>query len=214
MYRDGVAGTYPGRLVGGNVALDLCNTVSWQFDPGRRVDRIGTPEQFDVWFAAVLLGLGQSPPTREREGGEAPGLSLDAALLVQVHRLREAMSQVLGAHLEGGDASPARAIVLKQWRAALEVAEPGPALPLSLAFTPREPTDVPRFLALAAGDLLRDEAIRRLRRCQGQGCGWFFLDTTRNRSRRWCAPDDCGNRERVRAYGQRRRSATAARPGA
>ncbi|MGW5559426.1 CGNR zinc finger domain-containing protein [Micromonospora sp. NPDC003944] len=41
----------------------------------------------------------------------------------------------------------------------------------------------------------------------GEGCGWLFLDSTRNHSRRWCDPLDCGNRARVRAYVQRHRRA-------
>jgi predicted RNA-binding Zn ribbon-like protein len=36
--------------------------------------------------------------------------------------------------------------------------------------------------------------------CAGEGCGWMFLDESRNASRRWCDSRDCGNRERVRKY--------------
>ena len=36
--------------------------------------------------------------------------------------------------------------------------------------------------------------------CGGEGCGWMFLDESRNVSRRWCDSRDCGNCERVRKY--------------
>ncbi|WP_083433890.1 CGNR zinc finger domain-containing protein [Nostocoides australiense] len=32
-----------------------------------------------------------------------------------------------------------------------------------------------------------------------------FVDTSRQRNRRWCPADDCGNRNRVRAHYQRGR---------
>lgn len=60
------------------------------------------------------------------------------------------------------------------------------------------------LLALDAADLLSDERTRdRLGACGG--CGWVYLDTTRNRSRCWCDPADCGNRARQRRHYARRR---------
>ncbi len=29
---------------------------------------------------------------------------------------------------------------------------------------------------------------------ESESCGWLFLDTTKNRSRRWCSMAYCGNR--------------------
>jgi predicted RNA-binding Zn ribbon-like protein len=206
------------QLVGGHLALDLCNTVAWRLDPARRVDRIATPAEFDSWFEAASgaaagaaakaaaraeLGPGHTPPTRGEHVSGAPRLRSEDALLLQVHNLRDALSEVL----EGAGNPEALRSVVAAWHRAIAVAEPGPALPVRFTIEPRVPTDVLHLLALAAGELLQDQAIGRLRRCEGQGCGWFFLDTTRNHSRRWCAPDDCGNRERVRAYGRRQRGA-------
>lgn len=37
-----------------------------------------------------------------------------------------------------------------------------------------------------------------------RGCGWFFLDRSKNHSRRWCDINDCGNRARQRRHYQRR----------
>ncbi|HEX3205086.1 MAG TPA: CGNR zinc finger domain-containing protein [Propionibacteriaceae bacterium] len=64
------------------------------------------------------------------------------------------------------------------------------------------------MLGLALGDLSsRGYDLERLRRCADQDCGWFFLDTSRNRTRRWCDPGDCGNRNRVKAFAARHRPA-------
>ncbi|GLY30318.1 CGNR zinc finger domain-containing protein [Kineosporia sp. NBRC 101731] len=189
------------QLIGGHLALDLCNTVAWRSDPARRVDRIAAPGGFAGWFAHAT---------------GHPGTPDDP---VGTRSLRDALGEVLDAHVEGttgdGRAGAALGIVLGAWRAALAAAElvetEAFSLPLTLAGRTRpEGMGVHHFLALSVGELLFSDAVRRVRRCEGPGCGWFFLDTTRNHSRRWCDPADCGNRVRVRAYAQRRRSGTDA----
>jgi len=64
--------------------------------------------------------------------------------------------------------------------------------------------DLPRWqAATSAGKLLTEGDLTRLKQCPGERCGWVFVDESRNRSRRWCEPNQCGNRERVRAYYRR-----------
>ena len=42
--------------------------------------------------------------------------------------------------------------------------------------------------------------------CQADGCGWFYVDESPNRTRLWCSSEVCGNRERARrAYAKRRK---------
>jgi predicted RNA-binding Zn ribbon-like protein len=65
--------------------------------------------------------------------------------------------------------------------------------------------DLPSWpLALSAVDLLESDELEHVRECGGRGCGWLFLDETRNHGRRWCVATACGNRERVRRYYARR----------
>lgn len=53
--------------------------------------------------------------------------------------------------------------------------------------------------------MLASEDAVRLGTCRAQGCGWYFVDESPNRSRTWCSSEVCGNRERVRrAYARRR----------
>ena len=45
-----------------------------------------------------------------------------------------------------------------------------------------------------------------LHECAGEDCGWLFLDTSKNHSRRWCDMKSCGNRAKVgKHYEQIRR---------
>jgi predicted RNA-binding Zn ribbon-like protein len=52
----------------------------------------------------------------------------------------------------------------------------------------------------AASDLLTSDALARVRQCADGSCAWLFLDTTRNRTRRWCDMKACGNRNKVRRF--------------
>lgn len=46
----------------------------------------------------------------------------------------------------------------------------------------------------------------RLKICPADDCRWAFYDASRNRSRRWCSMDVCGNRSKVRAFRDRTRT--------
>ncbi|MBC8507089.1 MAG: ABATE domain-containing protein [Chloroflexi bacterium] len=55
----------------------------------------------------------------------------------------------------------------------------------------------------SAGELLTSDALKRVGQCADErGCGWLFIDTSKNRSRRWCSMGDCGNRAKQRRHYQ------------
>jgi predicted RNA-binding Zn ribbon-like protein len=193
MYTVGVRGCYEWEFIAGHLALDLCNTMSWRLDPARAIDRLGSGPLLADWFRAAT-------------GHPAPA-GVDDAALAKVRVLRDATSRLVDAHL-AGEPVPADdvRIVHAAWRTALGDARPSGRLPLTETIDPVTPEGLVSYLALAVGELLRRPDLSALRRCAGAGCGWFFLDTTRNHSRRWCDPADCGNRARVRAYTDRRRA--------
>jgi len=56
--------------------------------------------------------------------------------------------------------------------------------------------------------LLTSDDAARVGRCAGHGCGYFFVDTTLNRSRRFCSTNGCGNRTRAKRFHERHRSDT------
>lgn len=61
--------------------------------------------------------------------------------------------------------------------------------------------------AMGLAVVLRDEGITRFKRCELEGCTDVFVDTSRNRSRRYCDPRACGNRANVAAFRARQRAA-------
>lgn len=59
-------------------------------------------------------------------------------------------------------------------------------------------------MAMALADLIRAGELRRLKRCAAPDCPAVLVDLSRNRSRMFCDTGNCGNRQHVAAYRQRR----------
>ena len=55
----------------------------------------------------------------------------------------------------------------------------------------------------ATGRLVLSPRLSQVRACAASDCGWWFVDDTRNHSRRWCDMKLCGNREKVRRFRSR-----------
>lgn len=61
-------------------------------------------------------------------------------------------------------------------------------------------------VARSAAELLTaPHLLERLRQCEGDTCGWLFVDSTKNHSRRWCVMSDCGNVAKVRRFRLKKR---------
>jgi predicted RNA-binding Zn ribbon-like protein len=67
-----------------------------------------------------------------------------------------------------------------------------------------EPLDLLVPVAEAAADLLCHADLSRVRRCAHPACVLYFLDGTKNGTRRWCDMRTCGNRANAAAYYRRR----------
>ncbi|MFI5806389.1 CGNR zinc finger domain-containing protein [Streptomyces sp. NPDC051561] len=188
-------------FVGGHPVLDFVNTVAWRTDGTRRTDRVtGGPDGWLKWArdAGLRGGAGEVAGVgKGRDAGKAPE---PAALL----RLRTALGRILDAYVEG---APLPADAWGGFRHAVLEARTRAALPaaLPLRWNPAG-AGLVHELALGAEELLADPAaVQRIGRCAAPGCGWFYLDRTRSRSRRWCSSGDCGNRDRARRHYARTR---------
>ena len=65
--------------------------------------------------------------------------------------------------------------------------------------------------AMGAVDVVRSDEWERMKTCEGEGCTAVLVDLSRNRSRRFCDVNSCGNRAHVAAY-RARRAGTEERP--
>ena len=56
----------------------------------------------------------------------------------------------------------------------------------------------------SAGELLLSDKLTQIKECPG--CGWLFLDISKNQSRRWCSMNTCGARDKMRRYHKRKQT--------
>jgi predicted RNA-binding Zn ribbon-like protein len=56
----------------------------------------------------------------------------------------------------------------------------------------------------SAGEILQSDELAQVKECPG--CGWLFLDTSKNQSRRWCSMNTCGARDKMRRYHKRKQA--------
>jgi predicted RNA-binding Zn ribbon-like protein len=177
-------------MVGGNPALDLANTINSRRVPEH--DYLSTSDDLRAW--AERAGL---PP-------RAPVLGTveDARQVRSAHRLREAIYRTFSA-IAAGSPPPATDVrrVLRAYGAAVSRASLDPSGQLEWP-SPSTPLDP---VAFAAGQLLLAPDRPPVKECPG--CGWLFLDRSRNGSRRWCDMQTCGSRDKMRRYYRSRRGA-------
>ncbi len=76
-----------------------------------------------------------------------------------------------------------------------------------ILFEPRKPTDLWAPIIDATAELLVETESSRIRKCES--CVVHFFDTSKKGSRRWCSMNICGNKLKVAAYQQRKRSGDA-----
>ncbi len=60
------------------------------------------------------------------------------------------------------------------------------------------------IIADEAVGLLMSDRLGRIKECPPPGgCGWLFLDQSRNKSRHWCSMKTCGNQAKIRRFRQK-----------
>jgi predicted RNA-binding Zn ribbon-like protein len=172
-------------LPGEPLALDLLNT-EW-LRSGVPFDLLATTDGTRAWLAAT--GIAATPDPQMRR-----------ALVTARQAIRDVVT-------DPGDAGARERLnqVLGHGRLRLTL---NPQLNPGQTLEVDDPAWRPAMMAAAnLLDLLAD-APDRIRRCQHPSCVLWFVDTTRNGTRRWCSMATCGNRakasrhyDRVRASG-------------
>lgn len=131
----------------------------------------------------------------------------DADELAAVHRLRDRLGRIWAAADDEERTVEEVNALLADTRAAPWITR-HPEMPewhLHLACT--EDPLAQRLgaeMAMALADLIRAGELRRLKTCAAPHCRAVLIDLSRNRSRVFCDTGNCGNRQHVAAYRQRR----------
>lgn len=131
----------------------------------------------------------------------------DDAELASVHQLRDRLGRIWAVADDEEEAVGQVNALLSDTRAAPWLTR-HPEMPewhLHLAST-RHPLArrMGAEMAMALADLIRAGELRRLKICAAPDCDAAVIDLSRNRSRMFCDTGNCGNRQHVAAYRERR----------
>jgi len=199
-------------FVAGNLCLDFVNTV----DPRHADDRDDYLCNYDRLLDwSVAAGLIEPADRSDLDRcARADPLGADG-VYQRALTLREALYRLLAPGSSGsGPPDPSAAeslneeIRLASSRAAIEPTQHGWAWAWDDASSRLDRVLWP--IARAAAELLTSPTSSRIRECEGSnGCGWLFIDASKNGRRRWCDMRVCGNRAKARRHSQRQRAASS-----
>lgn len=171
------------HFIAGDVALDFANTVYRRW-PETGPDLFTGPEALGTWLThadLLLTGIWTSVIT--------------ATELEQARALREIVWRVFDAQRDG------HTIPAEAFADVLDTARRGITRVTMNADGSMGSHDVDgalTTLALRVTRLILDPPTAGVRACDR--CGWFFIDSSRGRRRRWCSMKICGNQAKAARY--------------
>jgi predicted RNA-binding Zn ribbon-like protein len=175
------------------LVADFANTL----DIHAGTDALSTPADLTAWLTTRGL-LSTAAPTADAPADDAPRTALHADCVA----LRAGIRERLGTHVgDTPDRTVTDAADAALARLPVRIAADGTLAPtVGLADTERAVAE----LAIAWSNLSVTGDAARLKRCAEHSCHEVFWDASKNRSKRWCSMQGCGNRAKARAYAARR----------
>lgn len=198
------------QFIGGNLALDFCNTIGGKRGVVVR-EHLTSPLEYIGWCnQAGVLTQAQAESCLARAAREPDKAN---AVVRRAIALREALFRILSptdgkARPNGTDLNLLNqelSLALCRLRLRATKGQPGFTWEWVVESDSLEEPLGP--VAHAAATLLTDpHTLSHIRICRGDGCGWVFIDSSKNHSRCWCDMRDCGNRAKIRRHRQKQRS--------
>ena len=195
------------KLLGGRLSLDFVNTADWHASD-HPVEFLTSYPDLVAWSQHVGILTNHQAQRLLKEAARRP---VDAsAVLERAITLREAIYRIFSAISRG---RPPQAADLATFNVELSGALAQSRIVSTAEGFTWDWADAEDTLdwmlwpvAHDAAGLLTSEELDRVGQCADDRCGWLFLDTSRNRSRRWCSMEACGNRAKVRRHYERKRA--------
>jgi predicted RNA-binding Zn ribbon-like protein len=179
--------------VGGHLALEFANTASWHLSK-HPAERLRSWDDVVRWAAELQL----------ISADQVEDLSAARGNLQRLISLREDIFSIALAHAR--DEQPKRAVVD---RVSVTAQKHGPSpLPVErrlvwnfdIALADRQ---IAALLAREALSLCCSPRAQQIGLCEGEDCGWLFIDDSRSGRRRWCSMTDCGARAKAKRHYRR-----------
>ncbi len=193
----------PYRYVGGDRSVDFVNTANW-VEGG--IDRFSSYGRVLEWAegapvvsrstAGALHVLSEEYPARAvRVLSDAVELrGLLERLLFRISQNRPADAEITELNDHWLSISLAESAIIRTDDDRLTLGWPRADAALESPLW---------AVARAATTLVTSDDVSRIRRCGGEGCGWYYVDRSRNGLRRWCEMETCGTRMKSRRRAER-----------
>ena len=195
------------KLVAGELCLDFANTVDWHASNSPQ-EQLKDYSSLVSWSreVGVLDNSGERRLRREAEENPvAARKALKRAITLREALYRTFVSLVHGQPIDASDLELLNNAVAKAHHH-LRLVSARNDFDWEWAGKPQDLQQMLWPIVRSAADLLTSDRRSRLGQCaDDRGCGWLFLDASKNRSRRWCDMGDCGNRAKARRHYQRSR---------
>jgi predicted RNA-binding Zn ribbon-like protein len=200
-------------LVGSDLAFDFTNTSSGRSTPAQQ-EHLRAPEHVIAWSRHAKLLAPEDGETARALIAASP--KLGRKLLARALELRETIYRIGSAIAQRDAPPPADTDALARIHAACVASAKLAPFRGNFVWSWR-PADglveaILGPITLSALTLLVQSDVSRIKQCAGDHCGWLFFDTTKNKQRRWCEMEVCGNRAKQKAH-RARLSATRAQLG-
>ena len=196
--------------VGGHVALDFVNTMGDRTGPEPKPYLHGYGDLLAWCRKADLIG---PVSTGYLEAGSERAKS---AAFKESQELNAALHRVFRAAAHGKTLSQESLDYLNNlvqrtvaWRhiAACVDEDQGRKINCGWDFKGAPPYAVLGPIVWRAMELLENGPLDRIKECPPpEGCGWLYLDNSKNRSRQWCSMKTCGNTAKVRRFRMRQKA--------
>ncbi|MEX2494889.1 MAG: ABATE domain-containing protein [Woeseia sp.] len=186
--------------VGGHPALDFVNTVDSWVDGEAGAEYLDSYGDLLHWHQMSDLIGTHSTRALSQAGSSAKAAALEAA-----KQFRIALQRLFHA-VAGGRPLPQESLdhlneTIRKTIAWRRLMASGRDLVCGWDFSGAPPGAILGPVAWQAAELLEHGPLDRIKECPfDEGCGWLFLDSSRNRSRTWCSMKTCGNISKVKRF--------------
>ncbi len=184
------------------LCLDFANTAEWHASDHPE-ESLNSYADLVGWAKRAAILTDEEAQYLQQRAAQQPAAASES--LIKAIDLREAIYRILAAIANERPAEDADLALLNNWLAEtagrLQVTQT--ASGFAWHWRGKEQTLAWMLwpVVQSAAELLLSPELDQVKQCDDdRGCGWLFLDTSRNRSRRWCSMQSCGNRAKVRRY--------------
>ena len=195
-------------LLGGRPCLDFVNTLDWR-GTDHPVEFLHTYHDLVVWSLHVNT-ISEQDAQRLSQKAKIDVSRADA-VVKQAIELREVIYRIFASLAEGLPVAEQDMVLFNRHLGT--TMQSSKIIQQKEAFVRKTNGDGQKLdwilnpLVRSAADLLVSDERKRVKKCGDPACGWLFLDTSRNLSRRWCDMRDCGNRAKARRFYKRKKEA-------